>query len=172
MTIDEEILTAAGAALTALRLRGWRVATAESCTGGLIAAALTALPGSSDVVLGGIVAYANGVKTALLCVDAAVIAAHGAVSAEVAGAMADGARRALGADVAVAVTGVAGPGGGSAEKPAGLVWFGLATPASTVTEHRVFTGDRAAIRRATVLRALSLLSVPPSPPVPPSGASS
>ena len=157
MTLDEETLAAAEATLAALRARGWRVATAESCTGGLIAGALTALPGSSDVVLGGIVAYANPIKTQLLGVDAATIEAHGAVSWQVAAAMAEGARRALGADVAVAVTGIAGPGGGAAGKPVGLVWFGLATAAGAVTEHQIFAGDRANVRRATVLHALALL---------------
>ncbi len=158
MTLDDEILAAAEAALAACRARRWRVATAESCTGGLIAGALTALHGSSDVVLGGIVAYANAIKTALLGVNAAVIEARGAVSAEVAAAMADGARRALRADVAVAVTGVAGPGGGSAEKPVGLVWFGLATPTGVISEHRMFAGDRTAVRRTTVLHALALIA--------------
>ena len=155
---DAETTDAATGALSALRERGWRAATAESCTGGLISGALTAIPGSSEVVLGGIVAYANSVKTALLGVPAPVIAEHGAVSAPVAAAMAEGARTALGADVAVAVTGVAGPGGGTADKPVGLVWFGLATAGTTITRSERFDGDRDAVRRATVLVALAMLA--------------
>lgn len=103
-------------------------------------------------------AYANAVKTALLGVSAPVIAEHGAVSAQVAQAMAEGARTALGADVAVAVTGVAGPGGGTPEKPVGLVWFGLATEDGTITRSERFDGDRDAVRRATVLMALAMLA--------------
>ncbi len=105
------------------RDRGWTLATAESCTGGLVAARLTGVPGSSDVFLGGIVAYADDVKERELGVPAALLADHGAVSAEVAEAMAHGARARLGADVAVAVTGIAGPDGGTAEKPVGLVYL-------------------------------------------------
>ena len=110
------------------RDRGWTLATAESCTGGLVAAGLTAIPGSSDVVVGGIVSYANEVKIGELGVPAELIEEHGAVSAEVAEAMARGARERLGVDVAVSVTGVAGPGGGTEEKPVGLVYFHAETP--------------------------------------------
>ena len=110
------------------RERGLMLATAESCTGGLVAARLTAVPGSSDVVAGGIVSYANEVKIDQLGVPAALIEEHGAVSAEVAEAMARGARRRLGVDVAVSVTGVAGPGGGTEDKPVGLVYFHVETP--------------------------------------------
>ncbi len=109
-----------------LLARGWRLATAESCTGGLIAHWLTAVPGCSSVYAGGVVAYANEAKTALLGVPAALIARHGAVSAPVAEAMAAGALERLGADVAVSTTGVAGPSGGTADKPVGLVYIGLA----------------------------------------------
>ncbi len=158
---DPDIHEAALTAIGAFRARGKTVATAESCTGGLICGALTAIPGSSDVVLGGIVAYANRIKTALLGVPAPVIAEHGAVSAPVAAAMAEGARAALAADIAVAVTGVAGPGGGTAEKPVGLVWFGLATAGGTVTRSERFDGDRDAVRRATVLVALAMLAGSP-----------
>lgn len=154
---DPDIRDAATDTIQTLQARGQTVATAESCTGGLIAGALTAIPGSSAVVLGGIVAYANSVKTALLGVPAPVIAEHGAVSAQVAAAMADGARTALGADIAVAVTGVAGPGGGTADKPVGLVWFGLATASGTITRSERFDGDRDAVRRATVLVALGMI---------------
>ena len=113
------------------RERGLTLATAESCTGGLVAARLTSVPGSSDVFLGGVVAYANEVKEAELDVPAEVLAEHGAVSAETAAAMARGARERLGADVAVAVTGIAGPGGGTPEKPVGLVYLHAAGPAAS-----------------------------------------
>ncbi len=134
-------------------------ATAESCTGGLIAAALTHVPGSSDVVERGFVTYSNAAKAEMLGVDPAVIAAHGAVSETVAAAMAAGALARSVADVAVAVTGVAGPGGGSADKPVGLVWFGYARRGAGAarTERRVFPGDRTAVRAATVARAFELL---------------
>src|SRR5579875_2423202 len=119
--LDDAILAEAAALLDALRGRGWRLATAESCTGGLIAAALTHVPGSSDVVDRGFVTYSNEAKADLLGVPPALIAAHGAVSQEVAHAMAAGALARSLADVTVAVTGVAGPGGGSKDKPVGLV---------------------------------------------------
>jgi nicotinamide-nucleotide amidase len=141
------------------RRRSWRIATAESCTGGLIAGALTAVPGSSDVVEGGIVSYSNDAKTLLLGVPAGLIERVGAVSAEVAAAMADGALTRLpAADLAIAVTGIAGPGGATPGKPVGLVHFGLARrEATTQTQREVFAGDREAVRRATVDRALCLL---------------
>lgn len=145
--------------LLRLRARGVMVATAESCTGGLIAAALTEIAGSSDVVDRGFVTYSNAAKSAMLGVPAATIAAHGAVSEPVARAMAEGALSRSEATLAVAVTGVAGPGGGSAEKPVGTVWFGLATPGQpTRTERMVFPGDRRAVRQATVLHAFRLLA--------------
>ncbi len=149
---------AAEALLTRLRAAGARVATAESCTGGLIAGALTAIAGSSDVVDRGFVTYSNAAKTEMLGVPAPLIAEHGAVSAEVAHAMAEGALARSSATRTVSVTGVAGPGGGSGEKPVGTVWFGVAaTGAPTRTERQVFSGDRTAVRRATVLHALALL---------------
>jgi nicotinamide-nucleotide amidase len=156
---DPEINDAAIAVLEACRARGWHVGTAESCTGGLIAGALTAIAGSSDVVEGGLVTYSNEAKTLLLGVPADLIARVGAVSAEVAAAMAEGALTHLPATtLTVAVTGVAGPGGGTAEKPVGLVQFGLARRgAATRTDRQVFPGDRDAVRRATVLHALALL---------------
>ena len=123
---DADILALAEAVLAACRAAGLTVATAESCTGGLIAGALTAIAGSSDVVECGFVTYSNAAKTAMLGVPAELIASVGAVSEAVARRMAEGAVARSGADLAVAVTGVAGPGGGSAEKPVGLVWFGLA----------------------------------------------
>jgi len=158
MLNGRDISDLAGDALAALRKRGWMVATAESCTGGLIAAALTSIAGSSDVVDRGFVTYSNAAKTEMLGVPDELIANHGAVSAEVAAAMATGALQTSRADVAVSVTGIAGPGGGSAEKPVGLVWFGLATIGSAVrSTSEVFDGDRDAVRHATVLRALMML---------------
>ena len=145
------------ALLAAARARGWRVTTAESCTGGLIAGLLTAIGGSSDVVDGGAVTYSNAAKTRMLGVPPETIAAEGAVSEAVARAMADGARRTADVDLAIAVTGVAGPGGGTAVKPVGLVWFGLASPAGVIAESRIFPGDRTAIRMATVRHAIAML---------------
>lgn len=139
----------------ALLARGWMMATAESCTGGLIAGACTDLSGSSVWFDRGFVTYSNEAKTDLVGVPAALIAMHGAVSEPVARAMASGALARSRAQVAVAVTGVAGPTGGSAEKPVGTVWFGFATPAGVQAEHRRFDGDRAAVRAATVAHALA-----------------
>ena len=152
------LLAAAAPVLDRLRAAGMTAATAESCTGGLIAAALTAVAGSSDVVECGFVTYSNRSKVAMLGVDDGVIVANGAVSEPVALAMATGGLARSGAGVCVAVTGVAGPGGGSADKPVGTVWFGLATRAGLIrTGREVFSGDRAAVRHATVLHALRLL---------------
>ena len=138
-----------------LRERGERLATAESCTGGLVAAACTDLSGSSDWFERGFVTYSNEAKCELLGVDAALIAAHGAVSEPVALAMATGALAHSRADWAVAVTGIAGPGGGSAEKPVGLVWLAWCRRGGAPeAERHVFPGDRAAVRAATVLQAL------------------
>lgn len=130
------------------------LATAESCTGGMIAAACTDLAGSSQWFERGFVTYSNTAKTDMLGVDAGLINQHGAVSEAVARAMVQGAIQRSGAQVAVAVTGVAGPTGGTAAKPVGTVWFGFATPAGVVTETRRFDGDRAAVRQATVHHAL------------------
>ncbi|HWG55285.1 MAG TPA: competence/damage-inducible protein A [Gaiellaceae bacterium] len=143
--------------LDRLRERGLTVATAESCTGGLVAARLTEVPGSSDVVLGGIVAYANDVKERELGVARELLEEHGAVSAEVAEAMARGARRRLGADVAVAVTGIAGPSGGTPEKPVGLVYLHAETPDAAEGSTFTFPGDRESIRRRSVVAALHLV---------------
>ena len=140
-----------------LRGRQWMMATAESCTGGLIAGACTDLAGSSDWFERGFVTYSNEAKTELLGVDAALIAAHGAVSEPVARAMAAGAVARSRAQVAVAVTGVAGPSGGSADKPVGTVWFGWSAGGQLRTERRRFDGDRAAVRAATVHYALQSL---------------
>ncbi|MDO8887320.1 CinA family protein [Hydrogenophaga sp.] len=138
-----------------LKSRGWKMATAESCTGGLIAGACTDASGSSDWFERGFVTYSNAAKTELLGVPAELIEAHGAVSEPVARAMAAGAILHAPVQLTVAVTGVAGPTGGSADKPVGTVWFGWATPAGSFTEHRRFDGDRAAVRAATVRHALA-----------------
>ena len=137
-----------------LAQRGWMMASAESCTGGLIAAACTDLSGSSVWFERGFVTYSNAAKTDMLGVDAQCITEHGAVSEPVARAMALGAVRHSGAPVAVAVTGIAGPSGGSADKPVGTVWFGWAVGASVHTQLQVFAGDRAAVRAAAVRHAL------------------
>lgn len=134
------------------------LATAESCTGGLIAAALTAIAGSSDVVDRGFVTYSNDAKHQMIGVPMELIEAHGAVSEEVARAMADGALARSRAAIAIAVTGVAGPGGGSAEKPVGLVCFGLAHTGQPARSQRLmFPGDRTAIRAATVAHAFAMI---------------
>ena len=139
----------------ALRAAGLKLATAESCTGGLVAAACTSVAGSSDWFERGFVTYSNEAKTELLGVDAALIAAHGAVSAEVAQAMSQGALAHSRADFAVAVTGVAGPGGGSVAKPVGTVWLAFARRGGAAhAELLQLEGDRAAIREQSVVRAL------------------
>ncbi|MBV9786056.1 MAG: nicotinamide-nucleotide amidohydrolase family protein [Acidisphaera sp.] len=156
--IDETILGEAAALLADCRARRLLLATAESCTGGLIAATLTAIAGSSDVVERGFVTYSNAAKTELLGVPAGLIAEVGAVSEAVARRMAEGAVQHSPADLAIAVTGVAGPGGATPDKPVGLVWFGLARRDGPVrAESRVFPGDRTEVRRATVAHALGLL---------------
>ncbi len=137
--------------------RGLTVATAESCTGGLIAEAITSVPGSSGYFLGAIVAYADAVKEGALGVPAAVLAAHGAVSAQVALAMASGVRERLGATLAVSVTGVAGPNGGSAAKPVGLTYIGLASKQGSEVRKFVFAADRAGNRNAAAIAALEWL---------------
>jgi nicotinamide-nucleotide amidase len=153
--VDDEDLAAL--VLEAARRRGARLAVAESCTGGLVSGRLTAIAGSSDVVLGGVIAYANEVKSALLDVPEATLAAHGAVSEATARAMAEGACRRVGADVAVAVTGIAGPGGGSEAKPVGTVWFGLHGGGTTTAVRYVFPGNRFEIRARAAQMALYLL---------------
>ena len=142
-----------------LQHKGWMMATAESCTGGLIAGACTDLSGSSNWFERGFVTYSNAAKIELLGVGAGLIAAEGAVSEAVAHAMAEGAVARSAAQVAVAVTGVAGPTGGSPEKPVGTVWFGWSVAGHVRTERRRFDGDRAAVRAATVHHALQTLLV-------------
>ena len=141
-----------------LQKKGWLMATAESCTGGMIAAACTDLAGSSNWFERGFVTYSNRAKTELLGVDPVLIDNHGAVSEPVARAMAQGALARSHAQAALAVTGVAGPGGGSAGKPVGTVWFGWATPAGVTSEVRHFGGDRAAVRQAAAAHALARLA--------------
>lgn len=137
-----------------LMAHGHMLATAESCTGGLISAACTAVPGSSAWFERGFVTYSNEAKTEMLCVDAQLIDLHGAVSEPVARAMAAGALSHSLAQVSLAVTGIAGPGGGGAEKPVGTVWFAWATPAGVFSEVQWFAGDRADVRCATMAHAL------------------
>jgi nicotinamide-nucleotide amidase len=174
IAIDATLRAQVAALGDALRARGWRLATAESCTGGLLAGACTAPAGASDWFAAGFVTYANDAKSGLLGVPAALVAAHGAVSAEVADAMARGALARAGVQLALSVTGVAGPGGGSAAKPVGTVWLGLAwvharetqegLPAGvdaprvrSRTERLNLSGDRDAIRARTVAIALERL---------------
>jgi nicotinamide-nucleotide amidase len=137
--------------------QGLTLGTAESCTGGMVAQRLTSVPGSSRVFLGGVVAYADDVKAAELGVSPEMLESHGAVSAETAAAMAAGARERLGADVAVAVTGIAGPDGGSEEKPVGLVYLHAESPAGSRSADFVFPGDREGIRRRAAVTALHLV---------------
>ncbi len=143
--------------LDACRAEGLTIATAESCTGGMVAERLTSVPGSSSVVLGGVVAYANEVKVAKLGVPEDVLARHGAVSAEVAAAMARGVREQLGTDVGVAVTGIAGPDGGTEEKPVGLVFLHAEGPRGGVGAEFQFPGDRQSVRRRATVTALHLV---------------
>lgn len=157
MTFDDLIETA-GIVLDRARAQGLRIATVESCTGGLIAGALTTVAGSSDVVDRGFVTYSNAAKTAMVGVPAALIASEGAVSRPVAEAMATGGIANSLADLAVSVTGIAGPGGATATKPVGLVHFACARRNGTVVHRRhVFAGDRQAVRLQSVAAALDLL---------------
>lgn len=154
----EEPRQLAIAVLDRCRTLGLKLATAESCTGGLVAACLTEIAGSSDVVERGFVVYANEAKQELLGVSPATLAAHGAVSAETAGEMLKGALANAPVDLAVAITGIAGPGGGTAEKPVGLVYIGAQRRSEPPRiERHVFSGDRAAVREASLKRALELL---------------
>ena len=140
-----------------LRQRGLTLATAESITAGQISSLIATVPGSSDYLKGGVVAYANDIKTALLGVEEVVMEEVGAVSAEVAAAMAEGARRAFGADIGLSVTGIAGPGGATSEKPVGLVHTGLATPLGTETFQKIHRGGRAGVQLKTAVAALDHL---------------
>ena len=152
-------MTVAEKLVELLKARGLTCATAESCTGGGVGSAITAVPGSSAVFLGGVISYANEVKRDVLGVSDRSLQTVGAVSPEVAAQMADGARKLLKADLAVSLTGIAGPDGGSAEKPVGLVWFGLSTASGTRTEKVIFSGDRAQVRAQAVIHALGMLTI-------------
>ncbi len=156
---SDALIAQSRAVLDLCRANGLKLATAESCTGGLVAAVLTEIAGSSDVVERGFVTYSNEAKQELLGVAAATLAAHGAVSEATAREMAQGALRASRADVAVSITGVAGPGGGSADKPVGLVHFACATRSATAAAERRF-GEigRGAVRLAAVAQALAMLA--------------
>jgi nicotinamide-nucleotide amidase len=158
MAFDPDLTAAAAALLDSYRQAGLRIVTAESCTGGLIAACLTEIAGSSDVVERGFVTYSNEAKTEVLGLPAATLREHGAVSSHAAKAMAAGALAHSPADVAVAVTGIAGPGGGTAAKPVGLVYIAAQRRDQTAEiERHMFAGDRNAIRMASVAAALDLL---------------
>lgn len=155
---DDELLDLAERVGAACRARGMTIATAESCTAGLVAHLLTEIPGSSDYFRGGLVTYANDVKTALAGVPDETLAAHGAVSAQVAVAMAEGARHRLGVDVAVAVTGVAGPGGGTPSKPVGLTYVAVADGTGDDVRRFAWSEDRSGNKRSSAAAALALLA--------------
>jgi nicotinamide-nucleotide amidase len=157
---ERDLRVLAKQVLVLCRARGMRVATAESCTGGLVAAALTAIAGSSDVVECGLVTYSNATKQKLLGVPALTLRRHGAVSGKTAAAMAKGALKRSGADLAVSVTGIAGPGGGSKRKPVGLVHFAAASRNGKMIERRRLFGNigRRRVRERSVVEALALLA--------------
>jgi nicotinamide-nucleotide amidase len=148
----------AAVVLQGARERRLRLGVAESCTGGLVGARLTEIPGSSDVFDGGVICYSNRLKTELLGVPAALIDQHGAVSEPVVRAMVEGVRERLGADLAVAVTGIAGPGGGTPEKPVGTVWIGVGDGAGSMVRRTIFPGSRQEIRARAAQAALFLLN--------------
>jgi nicotinamide-nucleotide amidase len=155
--LPETTLDQARSLLALMDAKGMTLATAESCTGGLIAAALTAIAGSSSVIMAGFVTYSNDAKQKMVGVASETLAAHGAVSEEVARQMAEGARDRAGVSLALSCTGIAGPGGATPGKPVGLVFIGCAREGtSTMVERHVFPGDRAAVRAATVAAALDL----------------
>jgi PncC family amidohydrolase len=140
-----------------LRARGWRMATAESCTGGLIGHRLTNVPGSSDYFLGGVIAYANQVKLEQLAVSAETLRLHGAVSRETVLEMANGVRQRFQADVGLSVSGIAGPGGGTPDKPVGLTWIGLSAPGCAQAWNYIWHGSRLEVKQQAAEQALKLL---------------
>lgn len=155
--ISDQILTLSAQLGELLVGRGWQITCAESCTGGGIGYAITSAPGSSNWFQRGFITYSNLAKNDLVGVNPETLKAYGAVSEQVVQEMAQGAGNAANAEVSVAVSGVAGPGGGSAEKPVGLVWFGFKMGATKVSFQKVFPGDRAQIREQTVITALTFL---------------
>lgn len=154
---DEELLDLAERVGASCRAGNRTLATAESCTGGLVAHLITEIPGSSEYFMGGLVTYDDAVKTALADVPPSVLEAHGAVSAQVAVAMAEGARHRLGVDVAIAVTGIAGPDGGTDTKPVGLTYVAIADAAGDDVRRHVWSSDRSGNKRASAAAALSLV---------------
>ena len=152
-------MTVAEKLVALLKAQGLTCATAESCTGGGVGSAITAVPGSSAVFAGGVISYSNDVKREVLGVSSDILQNVGAVSSETAAQMAEGARKLLKTDLAVSLTGIAGPDGGSEEKPVGLVWFGLSTKDGVRTEKCIFRGDRAQVRAQAVTHALGMLTV-------------
>lgn len=142
-----------------LKTAGLVCATAESCTGGGVGAAITAVAGSSEVFAGGVISYSNDVKRNVLGVESATLEKFGAVSSQTAAEMAVGARNLLKVDLAVALTGIAGPSGGTEEKPVGLVWFAIANKDGVRTEKAIFPGNREEVRNAAVLHAIGMLTV-------------
>ena len=162
--MNQNVIDVAREVGTHLAEAGWRLATAESCSGGLVGHLITEIPGSSAYYQGGVIAYDNAVKRDILGVSPATLETAGAVSAACAGEMAAGAQRLLHTEVAVATTGIAGPGGGSPEKPVGLVYIAVATPAGTQCERYVFGSDRTGNKEMTARRALELLLAALDPP--------
>lgn len=155
--MDHELYTLAQQTGRLLLCAGWHLASAESCTGGLIGHSLTEVAGSSAYYQGGVIAYNNAVKAHVLGVDARTLETMGAVSESCAREMVAGVRRLLQTAVGIATTGIAGPDGGSATKPVGLVYIAVATPAAVLCERHIFAGDRSAIKRATARRGLELV---------------
>lgn len=155
--MDQRMLSLSAMVGNALLERGYSISTAESCTGGLLSYALTSISGASTYFMGGIVAYSNAIKEQFLGVQAKTLLDHGAVSQETALEMADGVRTKLGTDVGLSTTGVAGPTGGRPEKPVGLVWIGISTPASSRAFECHFEGERLEIMKETVVEVLTRL---------------
>ncbi|MEA3408121.1 MAG: CinA family protein [Chloroflexota bacterium] len=157
MTYEDTATGSAARIGPLLKERGWTLAVAESCTGGLVGSAITDVSGSSDYFVGGVIAYANRIKRDMLGVEERTLEAHGAVSEEVARAMARGVREALAADVGLAVTGIAGPTGGTLQKPVGTVFIAVSTPLQERAEHHRWSSDRLDNKRLSVEAVLSLL---------------
>lgn len=151
---EEDLVPLAQQVVHALRAVGYTIAVAESCTGGLVSHLLTCVPGSSEVMLLGAVTYSNDMKTGLLAVGEGQLRRYGAVSQEVAASMAEGARDVAGSDLGIAVTGIAGPGGGSPDKPVGTVCFGLATAMETETQRQLFAGSRIEVKLKSAQQVL------------------